>query len=381
MDILKLKEERIGLIADSRKAFEAYSESRKAEDGSKYEAIEADIVRVEDIIAKAEKAEARDSREKSIVSETAQALAETAPRGDLKESAYREDIDRYLHEGVMSPRLQEAALDGSVLVPKTFEDKVVMGLNDASIMRQICTVKTRKGDALIPASGTTGASAWIAKNGAYPTTAADIAGIQMEALKVGQIIGVPEEEVADAYESIEAYIAAEFGRANGEVMEAGFISGDNSGAPAGLLHATLGATEAVEAALATAFTYTELMELFYGVSGAYAQNGTWLMNRATLKDIRNLKSGDNYIFAPGISLDEIEGKPVKTSSAFPTIATGVAAVAFGDFSFYQIVDRAGFYIQKLNELYAANGQIGFKGTNRTDGQLIKRDAVKTLVMA
>jgi HK97 family phage major capsid protein len=53
-------------------------------------------------------------------------------------------------------------------------------------------------------------------------------------------------------------------------------------------------------------------------------------------------------------------------------------VAFGDFSYYYIADKPGIGIQRLNELYAANGNVGFRAFRRTDGELILAEAVKHL---
>ena len=56
-------------------------------------------------------------------------------------------------------------------------------------------------------------------------------------------------------------------------------------------------------------------------------------------------------------------------------------MAFGDFQRYLIVDRVlALAIQRLNELYAADGQVGFRMFHRTDGHLTDANAIKTLVM-
>jgi len=53
-------------------------------------------------------------------------------------------------------------------------------------------------------------------------------------------------------------------------------------------------------------------------------------------------------------------------------------MAFGDFSHYWIADRQGRSFQRLNELYAANGQVGFRATQRVDGKLILPEAIQVL---
>ena len=50
----------------------------------------------------------------------------------------------------------------------------------------------------------------------------------------------------------------------------------------------------------------------------------------------------------------------------------------GDFSYYWIADRQGRSFKRLNELYAATGQVGFLASQRVDGKLILAEAVKVL---
>lgn len=60
---------------------------------------------------------------------------------------------------------------------------------------------------------------------------------------------------------------------------------------------------------------------------------------------------------------------------------GAFAAAFGDFSNYWIADRAGRTLQRLNELYAGNGQVGFLATERVDGKVILSEGIQLLKMA
>ena len=37
-------------------------------------------------------------------------------------------------------------------------------------------------------------------------------------------------------------------------------------------------------------------------------------------------------------------------------------------------------IRRLNELYAENGQVGFRGSRRVDGKIVQNEAVKLMQM-
>jgi HK97 family phage major capsid protein len=62
----------------------------------------------------------------------------------------------------------------------------------------------------------------------------------------------------------------------------------------------------------------------------------------------------------------------------PQIGAGNKSMLFGDLSYFWIADRQGRVFQRLNELYAPNGQIGFLATQRVDAKLILPEAVKVL---
>jgi hypothetical protein len=49
-------------------------------------------------------------------------------------------------------------------------------------------------------------------------------------------------------------------------------------------------------------------------------------------------------------------------------------------SYYWIADRQGRIFQRLNELYANYGQVGFLATQRVDGKLTLAEAVQVLKM-
>jgi HK97 family phage major capsid protein len=64
-----------------------------------------------------------------------------------------------------------------------------------------------------------------------------------------------------------------------------------------------------------------------------------------------------------------------------SLATGAKPVAFGAFKYYKIAIRKGIAMQRLVELYANYGQVGFKFYLRVDGKLSLTDAIKVLVLS
>lgn len=186
----------------------------------------------------------------------------------------------------------------------------------------------------------------------------------------------------DSVFNLESYIAKEFARRIGAKEEEAFFIGDGTGKPTGIFNAIGGAQLGVTAASATAITLDEIMDLFYSLKSPYRKNSVFVMNDATVKAIRKLKDGNGqYIWQASITAgtpDTILNRPVKTSAYVPTIASAAKSIAFGDFSYYWVADRQGRAFKRLNELYAAIGQVGFMATQRVDGKLILPEAIKVL---
>ena len=110
----------------------------------------------------------------------------------------------------------------------------------------------------------------------------------------------------------------------------------------------------------------------------------WVLNEQTVKALRKIKDNTgNFIWQPSVSAglpDTILNRPVYTSSFVPTLEGSAKPILFGDMHYYWIADREGRRFQRLNELYAPNGQVGFLSSERVDGKLILPEAVKCLQM-
>lgn len=164
--------------------------------------------------------------------------------------------------------------------------------------------------------------------------------------------------------------------------EEAFITGDGTGKPTGLL--TSGET-GVTTASASAITADEIIDLYHSLRTPYRKKAVFLANDSTVKAIRKLKDGNGqYLWQPGLQAgqpDTILNRPIHTSIYAPEIESGNSIMLFGDLSYYWIADRQGRSFQRLNELYAKNGQVGFRIFQRVDGKLILPEAVKIMTVA
>ena len=274
--------------------------------------------------------------------------------------------------------------EGGYLVPDEYERTLVEALEEENIFRQMAKViKTSSGDRKIPVVASKGTASWIDEEGAFPESDDSFGQVSIGAYKLGTMIKVSEELLNDSVFDLQSYISREFARRIGAKEEEAFFTGDGKGKPLGVLAAAGGAETGVTAASATAVTADELMDLYYSLKSPYRKKSVWVLNDSTIKAIRKLKDGNGqYLWQPSLlagTPDTILGRPVKTSAYMPVLAAGAKTIAFGDFSYYWIADRQGRSFKRLNELFAATGQVGFLASQRVDGKMILAEAVKVLV--
>ena len=285
-------------------------------------------------------------------------------------------ISNVLSEGVDA--------NGGYLVPEEYDNRLIEVLNEENIMRRLGTRITTSGEHKINIAVSTPAAAWIEEGEQLTFGDATFDQIIMDAHKLHVAVKVTEELLYDNKFGLENYILKKFGSALANAEEDAFLNGDGSGKPLGLLAAEGGAEIGVTAASATAITADEIINLIYSLKRPYRKNAKFMCNDQTLAAIRKLKdSTGQYLWQPSLQQgqpDRILGYVVETSPYFPTITAGKPALAFGDYSYYNIGDRGTRSFAELKELFAGNGMVGFVAKERVDGKLVLPEAVKLLVM-
>lgn len=394
MTILELREKR----AKAWEAAKAFLDSHRndkgvlsAEDDVAYTRMEQEITDLGKEISRMERREALDAQLNLPVNHplTGKPLngRETAKTGRASDE-YRQNFWNMMRSKTPMPQVVNALQigtdsEGGYLVPDEYERTLVEALEEENVFRQLAKViRTSSGDRKIPVVATKGTASWIDEEGAYLESDDSFGQVSIGAYKVGTMIKVSEELLNDSVFDLEAYISREFARRIGAKEEEAFFTGDGSGKPLGVLAAAGGAETGVTAASATAITADELIDLFYSLKAPYRRNAVWVLNDSTIKAIRKLKDNQGqYLWQPSLTAgapDLLLGKPVRTSAYMPAIAADAKTVAFGDFSYYWIADRQGRSFKRLNELYAATGQVGFLASQRVDGKLVLPEAIKVL---
>ena len=355
-----------------------------AEDNETYGRMEKEIEDLTNAIDRQQRAEAREAELSKPVNSpiTARPAKQEEDKPGRASNAYKEDFGAHLRgkaplHNVLSEGVQA---DGGYLVPEEFERQIVMGLDEANVVRSLAKVITTSAERKIPVAATHSTAAWTAENGAYTPSDPSFDQKTIDAYKLTDLVKVSIELLQDSMFDLESYIAAEFARAFGIAEEEAFCVGTGSGQPTGIFTANGGQVGVDNANLSA----DELISLVYALKSPYRRNAKFLMNEKTVSTIRKFKDGNGaYLWQPSLQAgepDKLLGYELYTSPYVPEANAGAYAIAFGDFKNYWIADRSGRTVQRLNELYSTNGQVGFVATERVDGKVILPEGIQLLKM-
>lgn len=294
-------------------------------------------------------------------------MAEMGIRGNAKT----------LELGLPNKRTMSTTTDaqGGYAVPTLLHDQIITARDKYNPWFGVGTVmRTATGAPYeIPTNNDTGNSGAIyAENATISNTDPSFGVVTMNSYKfVSDIVKAPWELLRDASFNMEEFIGDRLGQRIGRDSNTDFTTGDNSSKPNGITNSA--GNSSVTHASATAVTYSEMVDVRMALSEPYDMNASWMFNRTVLGYVmKTLDSQNRPIFLPGLAPGEpgtILGKPYVTNPNMPT-GTSAKWIVYGDLSQQYIREVATMTFQRLDELYAANGQVGFVAWQSFDSELI-----------
>lgn len=275
-------------------------------------------------------------------------------------------VSNILQEGVDA--------DGGYLVPEEMDERLITTLEEENILRKLGYVIKTAGNHKINIASTNPAAAWIDEGAEIQFKDATFKQLLLDAHKLHVAIKVTEELLYDSAFNLESYITEQFAKALSNAEEDAFLNGDGQNKPTGIFHETGGGTRLEKV---TTVKADDLIGLVYALKRPYRKNAAFIMNDKLIAHIRKFKDSNGaFIWQPSYQTgepDTILGYKVYTSAFAPE-----NAIAFGDFSYYNIGDRGTRSFQELREVFAGNGMIGYVAKERVDGKLILPEAVQIL---
>jgi HK97 family phage major capsid protein len=188
--------------------------------------------------------------------------------------------------------------------------------------------------------------------------------------------------VEDSAFSLAAWVAGKFSETVDLLFDNEILNGNAIGGPAGILLNPGGADQPAIVVSGNAGTLTPdgIINLAYSLPEQYDVNARFILNKtntgaaiATMKDTAN-----RYLFSTGdyggagiatARPTSLVGYPYVFSGFMPNVGANAFPIIFGDFGGYYLVNRVGFSVQVLRELYSELNQIVVLGRLRFGGQV------------
>jgi len=400
----RLRGEAEAKLAEMRSVLDENPEGLGAEASEKYDRIEADydaklrsINAGEKVIAAS--AELTPAEARSIALPAVDPVAVEADEDDAEElrteqtAAYERAFSKFLRRDE-SPEIRAAmnkgtAAQGGYLVPETWGNELISSLVAQSPVLGLARLfQTSSGENFhipvvnyqsTPLQQPNLAAAAIAEAGSYAETEDTLTEVKFSAYKYGTVAKVSDELIRDSLFNVDQFIREQAAKSLGYQVGSIIATGDGSSKPTGYNTGSNTKT----AASASVITADELIDVQHKIGVPYRNNAVWVMSDGALQSARKLKdSYGRYILsnswtedAPGAPA-RLLGKPVYVDPFLPAVATGNAHTVYGDFSVGFGVRRvAGINIKPLLELYAGNGQIGYRIDLSLDSKLLDTAAL------
>ena len=296
------------------------------------------------------------------------------------EAEYAVAFKDMLHTGMPQKALRRgSAGSGNFIVPDTFEQKLVKGLTEKSLIRKLGTVMKTNTKMRIPTIIADGEAAWIPENEPVQFSEAVYGEIVLDAYKLAHKVVVSDEMLEDANFDVEDYIRQLFVESVSAAEELALFIGDGNGKPTGLLHQTSVGWVSEKAG---DITYDDILNLIHSVKSPYRKNAVLVMSEDAITKLLSIihyhgNSPWDVSLKDGTS-KTLFGYPVYTTNYLDRVLPGTKPVLFGDFSYFWIGERGKRSVKRLVERYADQGQVAYITSERVDAKLVLPEAVKCL---
>lgn len=286
--------------------------------------------------------------------------------------------------------------DGGYAVPREIDAAIARELTEISPIRSIAQVVQTgsSGYRKLVATGGT-ASGWVSETAGRPETGAP--SFAEIAPPTGELYANPaasQSMLDDAAFDLESWLASEIAMEFARAEGAAFVHGTGIDMPKGFLAAPTSAIGDGARPFGTlqyvgtgddagfgAEPEAKLIDLVHTLKAGHRQGASWVMNSATLSEVRKLKTADGaFLWQPGLvegQPDRLLGYPVVEAEDMPDVAAGAFPIAFGNFKAgYLIAERSATSI--LRDPFTHKPFVHFYACRRIGGQVLDSAAIKLL---
>ena len=317
----------------------------------------------------------------------------------LDDLEYKKAFNNYIKKGIetdlsnleikrdLTTSTDTSTSYGGYLLSPNIQKMIIDNLQERCVIRKIASVQEISSSSLDVIDASSMTPSWFSETGTVTDT--DTSIFSKTTINTYDLVAQPkvsQKMLDDAAIDMEQWLAYRLADDFADAEEDAFINGDGDNKPKGILdYVDDGNIEKVTSSdTKVKFTEKDILNLYYSLGDKYVNNASFLMARSTIKEIRQLKdsTSGHYLWNPALLAgqeDTLLGSPIYCSSHVPAVATSSKAIIFGDFKYYQVVDRVGIRI--LRDPYTAKPYVRFYTTKRVGGAVVDTNAFRCLVCA
>ena len=360
----------------------AESEKRElsVEERTAWDALNKEMDNRQDHINEVRSSEQRDAKVAEAMSFAPEVRTDSV-RSDVRSDS---DILRAMARGeIRSHKFEQRALDtdtstkGPETVPQGFLQIVQQKLLTTGPMLNGAVVNllnTNSGnDIKVPVENARMAGTAVAEGATFAVSDPTFTNLTLRSHKIGTLVVASRELVEDTGIDLQAFLGAQMGVALGTAANSLLTIGTGTVQPKGI-SAAAGSGVTGGTGVSGAFTADNLISLMHSVDSLYAAQPSagWMMSRATMGSVRQLKGAEGYLFQTYSTegmVGSLLGYPVYENPYVAGAGTGVKSVLFGDIGAYITRSVGGIEIVRSDEAYFLSDQIAWRATIRLDGDL------------
>lgn len=319
------------------------------------------------------------------------------PRARLATPQYRDAYREFLVTGERrAMTLADQASGGALLAPASVSDDIIRQADNLVFVAQKAkkyTVTSTQATGVRRKTARMSSAAWTTEIANIP--AADSAmTFDRRDLTPYQLVklALVSNRLLISGVAVESEITEELAYQFAIGKENAYLNGDGVNKPVGIFNtsasAAIASSRDVTSGTSGTFKAEDLIKLKYSIKPAYLnpKEASWTFHRNIVMAIRLMTDGQGrFIWREGLSADKpdtILDLPFDMSEYAPgTLGAGNYVAALCNWKYYGIAELKDISVQRLVELYAANGETGFKATGWVDGQPLLDEAFGRLKCA
>lgn len=301
-----------------------------------------------------------------------------------------------IRHGRSTLNLEERALvedaNGLLMIPEDLENTIYLATPGFTIVRQLANIRQTTRDKVSRRSLTDVSMGWgKLEAGAMPTESSPT--VSKDYIYVEDLTGlvkIGRDELQDSDDILAGVMASAMAQKKAETEDAAFLvgRGHTYQEPDGVTLDTTVIANYIDLDTADTMVPDDVLDIEYALPAAYKAGASFMWHPSTENMLRKVKATSNYLWVNPAGIQggfprTFDGYPVwnHSSMIIPASTNTDRSIVglFGNWKAgYTIVDRAGMTMQRLDELYAEQGMVGFMFYFRVGGGVVRPDAFRAL---